>query len=1064
MMKLYLNKARLPLTLAVFSVLLLLPFSGLQAQLNQGGTPLSFDLEDQHKNLVSEVRVERMPAIDLQALQAEDRMRDYEPGTPFRFGENIDVQLNPQNSGALDEIKGGTLWRVGISSPGARSINLLFDEYHLPEGATLFIYNKDRSDIIGAFTHENNQDDGFFATTLVAGDEIVVEYYEPADAAFEGSLNIGRVTHGYRAYGASSTKDLGASGSCNLNVACEEADGWENEISSAARMVVGGNSWCSGQMINNTSNDGTPYFLSANHCYTNPGQVVLWFNYESDTCDDPSTPPEHDAISGATDVARNAASDFWLMELNQAPPADYGVYLSGWNRTTEPEVEGYIFGVHHPSGDIKKFSYLFDGVTASDYLGATGSGDTHWRVGSWADGTTTEPGSSGSALFDGNGLIIGQLHGGYAACGNTLEDWYGRIGVSWDGGGSPNSRLSDWLDPAGTGVLQHPGYNPNEPTLDIDGQLTTVNAPRGSYSVGEAIVPSVTLRNAGIQNLTEATISYEIDNGMSDSITWEGLLESGQTETIAFPEITVGEGEYEFDAALAVEGDENPDNNTASSSFRVFDCSAPTLLPFTENFDAAAAVPDCWEVVDNHGSGQVWQVGTLSGTRGVDGTTGNYAYLDSDAFGSGNSQDSDLITPALDLSNYADVELSFTHYFRQFQTSTATVSYSIDGGESWTALESWTDDTPNPAFFSQAVPEVDGQSEVHFKWNYEGSWDWYWSVDDIEVTGEQQDANPAMVQLLHNAADPALSSVDVYVNDELAIEDFEFRSSLAGVELPAGTELTLGVAAVGSEDILLSMDVMLEDFEEYLIIVNGVGNPDDFTENPDGHSIAAEMQLHEDMFDAGTPGNENLVYVYHGVTDAPAVDISLLDGPLLIPNLGYGEMHSEFLELAPDSYMLELTLAGTGERLFVYEADISTLENQVIGIVASGFVNPDANHNGAGFSLLAVLESGEVIGLRDATSSDDATAELPSDFALEQNYPNPFNPTTNIEYALPEAAEVTLEVFNLQGQRVATLVNGQQSAGRHTVSFDAANLSSGVYLYRIQAGSFTQTQKMLLLK
>jgi hypothetical protein len=260
------------------------------------------------------------------------------------------------------------------------------------------------------------------------------------------------------------------------------------------------------------------------------------------------------------------------------------------------------------------------------------------------------------------------------------------------------------------------------------------------------------------------------------------------------------------------------------------------------------------------------------------------------------------------------------------------------------------------------------------------------------------------------------------------------------------------------------MDVTMEEFEEYLIIVNGVGNPDDFAENPDGHSIAAEMQMHQSMFDASTPNNENVVYVYHGVTDAPNVDISLLDGPLLIPNLGYGEMHTEYLELAPDSYMLELTLAGTSERLFVYEADISTLENQVIGLVASGFVNPDANQNGAEFSLLAVLESGEVIGLRDATSVDNGTGDLPTDFALSQNYPNPFNPTTSIEYALPESAEVTLEVYNLMGQRVATLVNGAQSAGRHSVTFDAANLSSGMYLYRIQAGSFTSTQKMMLLK
>ena len=97
-------------------------------------------------------------------------------------------------------------------------------------------------------------------------------------------------------------------------------------------------------------------------------------------------------------------------------------------------------------------------------------------------------------------------------------------------------------------------------------------------------------------------------------------------------------------------------------------------------------------------------------------------------------------------------------------------------------------------------------------------------------------------------------------------------------------------------------------------------------------------------------------------------------------------------------------------------------------------------------------------------SNSNELMEGITEYQLSQNYPNPFNPSTQIQYALPEATEVTLEVFNSLGQKVMELVNGQQSAGYHTATFDASGLSSGVYLYKLTTPSFTETKKMLLIK
>jgi len=131
--------------------------------------------------------------------------------------------------------------------------------------------------------------------------------------------------------------------------------------------------------------------------------------------------------------------------------------------------------------------------------------------------------------------------------------------------------------------------------------------------------------------------------------------------------------------------------------------------------------------------------------------------------------------------------------------------------------------------------------------------------------------------------------------------------------------------------------------------------------------------------------------------------------------------------------------------------DTCVVQVQIVGPNGGDF------HVGSSFLLDDIAMSG-------TTDVEQGSGTIPLTTSLEQNYPNPFNPSTTIRYALPSRSHVTLVVFNTLGQQVATLVQGEMEAGQHLVTFNASDLSSGVYFCRLQAGDFVQTRKMLLTR
>jgi hypothetical protein len=193
--------------------------------------------------------------------------------------------------------------------------------------------------------------------------------------------------------------------------------------------------------------------MTANHCRinaTSAASLVTYWNYQSSRCGGARNGTLNQFNTGSRFLSSSAKSDFALVRLNSAPNKEWGVTYAGWDNSGVDASSAVA--IHHPNTDEKSISFENDPTTVTGYLGSEVPGDgTHVRVEDWDKGTT-EPGSSGSPLFNQDHRVIGQLHGGWASCSSQTADYYGRIYTSWEGDGSPSTRLKDHLDARNTGA------------------------------------------------------------------------------------------------------------------------------------------------------------------------------------------------------------------------------------------------------------------------------------------------------------------------------------------------------------------------------------------------------------------------------------------------------------------------------------------------------------------------------------------------------------------------------------------------------------------------------------
>ena len=538
------------------------------SQVTNSGEPFSWSIEMDNSTITQH----SLPEFDMQEVKAEDAINDNLP-MPWRFGymHSVDYGLNDGEWHTLEN--GDRIWRLLITSRDALTLNFIFDDFYMPEGGYIYLYNDERTDLLGAYDSSQNQESGILGTWLVDGDTVWIEYYEPQDVAGQGRLHIAKATHGYRnAETYRELKGLNDSGACNLDVDCSIGEDWE-ELKEHNKKSVGillsfGSGFCTGALINNVENDGTPYFLTANHCYSNPSTWAFRFGWISPNpvCasnTNSANGPTDLTISGASLRARDGISDFALVEINQPIPEEWDRVYAGWDRSgIFPD---FTVGIHHPAGDIMKVCRDDDQPIQSVW-----GGGQVWEIttagGGWELGVT-EGGSSGSPLFNPDGQIIGQLYGGGAACSGTndngLYDVYGRFDISWTGGGTPDTRLSDWLDPNSLGNVTMNPY-PNLVSYAYDAGVVSIDSPVSGLLTDSEIV-SVTISNFGENSISNFDVSYQLDDGTIITETFTGTIASGETAQYTF-NATVDMSEigaiYQITAFASLSDDENETNDS----------------------------------------------------------------------------------------------------------------------------------------------------------------------------------------------------------------------------------------------------------------------------------------------------------------------------------------------------------------------------------------------------------------------------------------------------------------------------------------------------------------------
>lgn len=454
-------------------------------------------------------------------------------------------------------------WRLRVSSPGAVALGLEFSRFVLPASAGLWVYDAAATQLQGPYTAADVGPEGRLWTALVPGSEAVIELRVAAADKDAVELRLARVSHAYRPItrGDADPAVTAKSGSCNIDVACSDGNDWRPEIRSVARLTIGNELLCTGQLMNTPRNDGDPLLLTANHCEIGQSypasSVIAYWNFQTSTCGGTPDGSLAQRTSGATLLAGDVSTDFTLLRLRSRPASAYDVHYAGWDASGSAPQSGVA--IHHPSGDEKRISTYTTAASATNTcIDGTALACARlvkaWRV-NWTRGTT-EQGSSGGGLWDQNHRLVGLLSGGLASCADPNEsDFFARFAEAYQANASASGQLKVWLDPDNTGVTRVNGLDARDAGAVViandDSYAVNPNSAATSFAVlandsstsGSLSLVSVgTPDHGGSASLSGNSVSYRPASGYTGTESFTYTITNGTANSSATVTVTVAAG------------------------------------------------------------------------------------------------------------------------------------------------------------------------------------------------------------------------------------------------------------------------------------------------------------------------------------------------------------------------------------------------------------------------------------------------------------------------------------------------------------------------------------------